>query len=265
MESTTRRPAVRQVRPQQRHARRQSANPADRGADRPRLDGHRDGRPPRGRARRRLGGGRARLGTQPSRGHPTLVGARTLEQLRSNLSSLETTLAPEQLAALERAVDTVPQLPSRRDHRDGANVRLRWGDRGRHRAPSVAAATHQLGPLLTPRHDRAHLTRQWLMPRAAPQPDRGGETPRGVTSAPFRECRSLRSPIVWTASELLRALSRLSVERCPAGAGKAALLDRSTLDRGCDVGGGQRPARHRLRGDAVRRAAKARPDCPRDR
>ena len=32
----------------------------------------------------------------------TLVGARTIEQLRSNLASLEVTLAPEQLAALEQ-------------------------------------------------------------------------------------------------------------------------------------------------------------------
>jgi hypothetical protein len=39
------------------------------------------------------------------RGRPaitsTLIGARTLEQLRSNLASLEITLASEQLAALE--------------------------------------------------------------------------------------------------------------------------------------------------------------------
>ena len=37
----------------------------------------------------------------------TLIGARTLEQLRSNLASLEITLAPEQLAALEE-----PSAPS---------------------------------------------------------------------------------------------------------------------------------------------------------
>jgi aryl-alcohol dehydrogenase-like predicted oxidoreductase len=37
----------------------------------------------------------------------TLIGARTLEQLRSNLASLEITLAPEQLAALEE-----PSTPS---------------------------------------------------------------------------------------------------------------------------------------------------------
>jgi aryl-alcohol dehydrogenase-like predicted oxidoreductase len=45
------------------------------------------------------------------RGRPavtsTLIGARTLEQLRSNLASLEVTLAPEQLAALE-----APSTPS---------------------------------------------------------------------------------------------------------------------------------------------------------
>ena len=37
----------------------------------------------------------------------TLIGARTLEQLRSNLASLEVTFAPEQLAALEQ-----PSTPS---------------------------------------------------------------------------------------------------------------------------------------------------------
>jgi hypothetical protein len=37
----------------------------------------------------------------------TLIGARTLEQLRSNLASLEVTLAPAQLAALE-----APSAPS---------------------------------------------------------------------------------------------------------------------------------------------------------
>jgi aryl-alcohol dehydrogenase-like predicted oxidoreductase len=45
------------------------------------------------------------------RGRPTinstLIGARTLEQLRSNLASLQVTLAPEQLAALEQ-----PSAPS---------------------------------------------------------------------------------------------------------------------------------------------------------
>src|SRR6202035_5579500 len=37
----------------------------------------------------------------------TLIGARTIEQLRSNLASLEITLAPEQLAALNE-----PSTPS---------------------------------------------------------------------------------------------------------------------------------------------------------
>jgi hypothetical protein len=37
----------------------------------------------------------------------TLIGARTIEQLRSNLASLETTLTPEHLAALNE-----PSTPS---------------------------------------------------------------------------------------------------------------------------------------------------------
>ncbi len=37
----------------------------------------------------------------------TLIGARTIEQLQSNLASLEVTLAPEQLAALDE-----PSAPS---------------------------------------------------------------------------------------------------------------------------------------------------------
>jgi diketogulonate reductase-like aldo/keto reductase len=37
----------------------------------------------------------------------TLIGARTIEQLRSNLASLEITLTPEQLAALNE-----PSMPS---------------------------------------------------------------------------------------------------------------------------------------------------------
>ena len=52
----------------------------------------------------------------------------------------------------QRAVDAVAQLPSRRHRRDEPDVRLRRGDRGRRRAPGVAAAARQLSPLLSPRH-----------------------------------------------------------------------------------------------------------------
>ena len=58
-----------------------------------------------------LGVGSAEVALAWVRGRPTitstLVGARTLEQLRSNLASLEVTLAPEQLASLEE-----PSTPS---------------------------------------------------------------------------------------------------------------------------------------------------------
>jgi aryl-alcohol dehydrogenase-like predicted oxidoreductase len=43
----------------------------------------------------------------------TLIGARTLEQLRSNLASLQVTLAPEQLATLERPSTPSLDFPAR--------------------------------------------------------------------------------------------------------------------------------------------------------
>jgi aryl-alcohol dehydrogenase-like predicted oxidoreductase len=58
-----------------------------------------------------LGVGSAQVALAWVRGRPavtsTLIGARTIEQLRSNIASLQITLAPEQLAALEE-----PSAPS---------------------------------------------------------------------------------------------------------------------------------------------------------
>ncbi|MGZ8692301.1 MAG: aldo/keto reductase [Gaiellaceae bacterium] len=52
----------------------------------------------------------------------TLIGPRTIEQLRSNLASLEITLAPEQLAALNEpstpSLDFPAAINHRRDHPD---------------------------------------------------------------------------------------------------------------------------------------------------
>jgi aryl-alcohol dehydrogenase-like predicted oxidoreductase len=49
----------------------------------------------------------------------TLIGARTIEQLRSNLASLETTLASEQLAALEEPSIPLLDFPASNNARLG--------------------------------------------------------------------------------------------------------------------------------------------------
>ena len=102
----------------------------------------------------------------------TLIGARTLEQLRSNLASLEVTLAPEQLAALERAVGTITRLPRRHPRRARADARLRRHDRGRRRAPDVAGAARELSPLLSspwePRPGESNAVRDGHLVVSAP-------------------------------------------------------------------------------------------------
>jgi hypothetical protein len=88
-------------------ARPRTAEGAVRRADRAGLGCDRGGHPRRGRARCQLGGGRlAWVRTCPTV-TSRLIGARTIEQLQSNLASLEITLAPEQLAALNK-----PSTPS---------------------------------------------------------------------------------------------------------------------------------------------------------
>ena len=79
----------------------------------------------------------------------TLIGARTIEQLRSNLASLEITLAPDQLTALDEPSTPSLDFPAGINCPDHPNVRLRRGDRGRRRAPHMAAAADQLDSLLS--------------------------------------------------------------------------------------------------------------------
>jgi len=68
----------------------------------------------------------------------TLIGARTPEQLRANLASLDVTLTPEQLTALD--APSTPSLDYRATHhrRARANARLRRSDSGCRRAPEMA-------------------------------------------------------------------------------------------------------------------------------
>jgi hypothetical protein len=84
----------------------------------------------------------------------TLIGARTIEQPRSNLASLDVTLTPEQLAALNEP-STPSLVPAAITTELTPTFGFRRSDRRRRRAPPVAAAAHQLSPLLSPRHERA--------------------------------------------------------------------------------------------------------------